>query len=150
MLQRVRDRTRDDLGSVVLEFALLAPILLMLVMGIIDFGYMLNRDSVINNAARDAARVASLDGDFATIQQTVTDELGDAGISGSGLTVTICADGSCGSSYDDAAQPGSTVKVTVSYVHHWLTPIGALCDIVGDRCTGDTITLARTAEMVRE
>lgn len=145
-------RCSDERGSVALEFALVVPILLLIVMGIIDFGYMLNRDSVINNAARDGARVASLDGSYDQIRASVSSELDGAGIDTSDtsiVSITICSDGSdCGSSY--AAQSGSTVSVTVTYTHHWITPAGSLCAMFGGDCTGSTKVLTRTAEMVAE
>lgn len=43
--------------------ALVLPLLLVLIFGIIDFGRMLNRQITLTEAARDAARVASFGGD---------------------------------------------------------------------------------------
>jgi len=142
---------------VVVEFALVAPLLLMLVFGIIDFGWMIERSNVINNVTRDAARVASLDGRYADITSTATSELTDLGI-GTGYTVSVTCDNTAtadcannATSYDTNAATGSRVTVTVSYNHHWLTPVGALCSFFGGgSCTGNTIQLVRTAEMVRE
>lgn len=151
-------RRRDDRGAAVLEFALVVPLLLLLVFGIIDFGWMLMKANLVNNAARDAARVASLNGTYAQIDQTVDSELAAAGISPSDVTVLItCTTGdgaSCdgtASSFASRAVSGSTVTVSVSYTHGWLTPLGSTCSLVGgDSCVGDTIVLERAATMVRE
>lgn len=49
-------RTRE--GSQLLEFALAAPFLLVLVVGILDFGQVYNLKQELNNAAREGARFA--------------------------------------------------------------------------------------------
>ncbi|MBC9732260.1 TadE/TadG family type IV pilus assembly protein [Nocardioides marmotae] len=151
-------RRRDGRGAAAVEFALVVPLLLFLVFGIIDFGWMLMKANLVNNAARDAARVASLSGTYEQVDQTVDSGLAAAGISPSDVTVLItCTNGdgtTCdgsASSFASRAVSGSTVTVTLSYDHPWLTPLGATCDLVGgDSCVGDTIVLERTATMVRE
>ena len=66
------DKRADERGAAAVEFALVVPLLLMLVFGIVDFGYMVNRVSMVNNAARDAAREGSLAGTQASITATAT------------------------------------------------------------------------------
>lgn len=155
----MRHRATDERGSVIVEFALIAPFLLLLVFGIIDFGWMLDRGNVVNNVTRDAARVASLGGTYAQVNGTVTTELDDYGITAPGPNATItitCTDpagASCGgsaSAFDANAKSGSVIKVRVVYTHRWITPVGAMCQFFGDGCVGNTIELARTSEMVRE
>jgi Flp pilus assembly protein TadG len=46
-------------GSQLLEFALVLPFLLVLLTGIIDFGYAFNLKQKLNNAAREGARLAA-------------------------------------------------------------------------------------------
>lgn len=46
-------------GSQLLEFALVLPFLLVLVVGILDFGQVYNLKQKLNNAAREAARFAA-------------------------------------------------------------------------------------------
>lgn len=50
-------RHRDD-GAVALELVLVAPILLLLVFGIINFGVLFAQKLAINNAVREGARAA--------------------------------------------------------------------------------------------
>jgi len=154
-----RRSSRDERGAVVVEFALLFPILMLLVFGILDFGWMIERGNVVNNVTRDAARVASLGGTYAQVQSTITTGLADYDITAPSSNVTIsitCTnpDGTVcngtASSYDSKVTSGSSIKVRVVYTHTWITPIGAMCDVVSDSCVGKTIELARTAEMVRE
>jgi Flp pilus assembly protein TadG len=157
--RRAVTSSRDERGAVVVEFALIFPILMLLIFGIVDFGWMIERGNVVNNVTRDAARVASLGGTYAQVQSTVTTGLADYDITAPGPNVTIsitCTnpDGSVcsnsASSYDSRVTSGSSIKVRVVYTHNWITPVGAICDLIADPCVGDTISLARTAEMVRE
>ena len=49
------DRAREA-GNALVEFAIVAPLLLLLVFGIIDFGLTLNHDVDLTNGVREAAR----------------------------------------------------------------------------------------------
>jgi Flp pilus assembly protein TadG len=49
-------------GASVVEFAIVAPIFFLVVLGIIEFGRMAMVQQVITNAAREGARVGILDG----------------------------------------------------------------------------------------
>lgn len=143
-------RTRDQRGAVAVEFALIVPMLLLLVFGIIEFGVMLNRDMIVGNASRDGARVASLNGTYAEIRTSIVNELGQSGIptASPGTTITIdClkADGSkcnaTASSYDSLAASGTTAIVKVSYRHALITPF--ISSIMGDNVTLEQSTQMR-------
>ena len=53
---------RSERGAELIEMAIVTPLLLLLVMGIVDFGFMFQRFVVLTNAAVEAARVATLPG----------------------------------------------------------------------------------------
>lgn len=53
-------RRRDDSGVGVVEFALVLPLLMMLVFGVVQFGLLYNRQQALHAAAREGARVAAL------------------------------------------------------------------------------------------
>ena len=131
-------RDRDQRGAVVVEFALIVPLLLLIVFGILDFGYMLNRTTIVSNASRDGARTASLDGSFADICTTVKSELSQSGIavpaacngtSGATIIKIDCkkvdnsACGATSTTYDTLAVSGATAIVTVTYTYTWITPL---------------------------
>ena len=47
-------------GNVLVEFALMMPVLLLLIAGIIQFGFILNAKVAVNSASYEAARSATL------------------------------------------------------------------------------------------
>ena len=55
-------RWRSEEGAQLVEFALVLPLLLLLVLGIAEFGFMFQRYEVVTNAAREGARLAVLPG----------------------------------------------------------------------------------------
>jgi TadE-like protein len=55
-------RLSDETGSVLIEFALVLPMLLLIVVGIFDFGFAFQKYEVLTNAAREGARMAVLTG----------------------------------------------------------------------------------------
>ena len=70
-LRRVLERWRCDKGAEFVEFALAFPLLLLVVMGIIDFGILFQQYQVLVGAAREGARVAVLPSPY-TPQHGVT------------------------------------------------------------------------------
>ena len=58
----LRTRVRHARGAELVELALILPILLIIIAGIVDFGFMFQAFMVVNNAAREGARVRILPG----------------------------------------------------------------------------------------
>ncbi|MDP9997771.1 TadE family protein [Pseudarthrobacter sulfonivorans] len=54
---------KHERGAVAVEFAILLPLLLMLVLGTIEFGRAYNAQITLTNAARDGVRVMSIAND---------------------------------------------------------------------------------------
>lgn len=61
-LIRLVRRWRSDDGAQLVEFALVLPLLLLVVLAIAEFGFIFQRYEVITNAAREGARMAVLPG----------------------------------------------------------------------------------------
>lgn len=57
-----RQGRRDERGAAAVEFAIVLPVLLLLVFGIIEFGLLFNRFITITHAAREGVRVTALTG----------------------------------------------------------------------------------------
>jgi Flp pilus assembly protein TadG len=121
-------RARGERGAVAVEFALLMPILLALVAGMIDAGFAINRYTMLNNAAREGIRAASLGQTNAEVANVVNTFLGDNGVSATSITLTCqrpnsttaCAGGWAGRA------TGGTAILTITYSHPWITPVPGL------------------------
>ena len=59
-MRRRADRPTRDRGAVLVEFALIAPIFVTLVFGIISYGYMLSYRQALGQAASEGARAAAV------------------------------------------------------------------------------------------
>ena len=119
-----RRRSRDQRGAAAVEFALILPIFLLLLFGIIDFGYMINRSAMINNAARDAVREASLQQNKAAVTGVATAALQQVGTATVTVTCRKPPPGGVCVDYDTDAESGGTAVVTIAYQHKMLTPVG--------------------------
>ena len=58
----LRSALRDNNGATIVEFALIAPVLLMTMMGIFDLGYNMYATSMLQGAIQKAARDSTLEG----------------------------------------------------------------------------------------
>jgi hypothetical protein len=80
---------RNRRAAAAVEFALVAPVFLMLVLGMIEYGRMVMVQQVITNASREGARAAVLDGATTSeVTATVTSYLTSGSISGATVTVS--------------------------------------------------------------
>jgi Flp pilus assembly protein TadG len=53
-------RLKSQRGAELIEMALILPLLLLVLVGIVDFGFLFQRYEVLTNAAREGARMAVL------------------------------------------------------------------------------------------
>jgi Flp pilus assembly protein TadG len=75
-------------GAAAVEFAVVAPIFLLLVFGMIEYGRMVMVQQVLTNASREGARVAVLDGSSAQqVQDTVNQYLNSGSIQGAAIAI---------------------------------------------------------------
>jgi Flp pilus assembly protein TadG len=116
MMKRIRSRVGSSRGAELIEFALVLPLLLLVVLGIVDFGFVFQRLEVVTNAAREGARVGSLTSTYSATD--VCNRVVNYMTAG-GLTVT----GSC---------PSPTNPV-FSYDSSYSIPLGAGTNIQGVR-----------------
>ena len=60
LAQRRLRRLGDESGAALVEFALVAPMLLMLIVAVFEFGDLYRRYQVLTDTAREGARVAAV------------------------------------------------------------------------------------------
>jgi len=141
---RARRLWTCERGAELIEFAFVFPTLLLVMLGIIDFGFLFQRYEVVTNAAREGARVAILPGyGTADVTARVNQYLTAGGATGT-TTVTV-----------GAPQPLSvgtqciTVRpVTVSYQHNFLF-LGPILGLMGGGSLSNK-TLNATSSMRTE
>ncbi|MFZ5642259.1 MAG: TadE/TadG family type IV pilus assembly protein [Bacillota bacterium] len=81
---------KSERGQAMVELALVLPVLLVLFMGVIEFGRIYHSYLMITNASREGARVAILGGSDADIAARVTQST--AGLDTSRLQTTVSPD----------------------------------------------------------
>jgi Flp pilus assembly protein TadG len=83
-----RSYRRQRRAAAAVEFAIVAPVFFLLILGMIEYGRMVMVQQVITNASREGARQAVLDGATAPeISAVVNDYLASGSISGATVTV---------------------------------------------------------------
>jgi Flp pilus assembly protein TadG len=131
-------RHRDDRGQALVEFALILPIFILLLVGLFDFGRAIYAFNTINQAARVAARLAIVDQTEAHLQAIGASSAASLGIDEDEVVVdfrdrtTPDIPGSCTAAVDgDNNNTDGIVLclavVTVPYQYQAATPlIGSL------------------------
>ena len=83
-----RSYRRQRRAAAAVEFAIVAPVFFLLILGMVEYGRMVMVQQVITNASREGARQAVLDGTTtAEVTATVTAYLTNGSISGATITV---------------------------------------------------------------
>lgn len=140
---------RAQRAQSMVEFALVSPLLLLLLFGIVEGALMMNAQATLDNATREGARVAALCGSRANTwsyggatytaggsgvspcptaaNQVVSQNLGILSDTTTAFSVAVNAPasntpGSCPASY--CAPPGTVIEVAVSYPYTFY--LGAL------------------------
>ncbi len=110
-MTRIRRRRfgTDERGQALVEFALVLPVLLIMLLGIIDFARAWNVYQVLTDAGREGAREAVVANglDDAAIQTIVIAAAGRAGIGLQASDVTVA----------QGADRGDPTTVSISYTH---------------------------------
>ena len=110
-------RKLNERGAAAAEFALLLPVLLMILFGIIEFGMIMYGREVVTNAAREGARAGIVqgppkrtEGEIIAIANTY---LTATGINPTDVTFTVAGEG--------LVNP-NTLTVTATYLYWFLIP----------------------------
>lgn len=112
-------RVSNDRGSVIVEFALIAPLLILVLLGIMGMGVLINAKIVVAGAAREAGRAWAIVKDDAPARAKAADAITSGGLK--------LRDG--GQNLFDPAQDvrfqrqGDYVTVTVTYRQPTFAPL---------------------------
>ena len=104
-----RSQQRGESGQATLEFALVLPLLLMLVTAVVQVGFVLHNSIDLTDAVRSGGRVASISRSLANPSAAAETALRNAaaGLDQTKLSVTVAP--------SSGWAPGSDVTVSASY-----------------------------------
>ncbi len=97
---------RPERGSAAVEFALILPLFMLLVLGSLDWGYYFFVTQVVTNAAREGARAGTLDPTDDSLAVSDATSTASTYLTKAGLT---------GTAQVNATLVGNAVRVDVSY-----------------------------------
>jgi len=112
---------RNEKGQSLVEFAILLPLLLLLMMGILEFSLMLNSYLTINNSAREGARLGIVAGSNIEIKELILNI--SPNLDSKKLIVNITP-------LEGSRQSGGTLTVDVIYNYQVIIPI--ISNILGN------------------
>ncbi len=135
----VRHRGKREDGQSLVEFVLVLPIFLLVLFAIVDFGMAFHAWITVTNSAREGARLGSVHGSAAAIQQRVRNTA--SALDQANLTVTVT------NADDQGGQPGESVVVDVSYDYSLITPLADLLQLVSGGFIPNTLTLDSVGDM---
>lgn len=109
-LLKIRRRTEGEKGQSLAEFALVLPVLLLLLVGIVEIGWGLNSYLTVVDAARDGARLGAKgtagDDEIRALVAKETERL-DGGVQPGDISIVR----------DNSDPANSTIEVEVCYDH---------------------------------
>ena len=100
---------RED-GNVLVEFALIMPVLLLIIAGIIQFGFILNAKIAVNSASYEAARTATLSENPEVDAVNAVANYASSSLSGWDLNERLSVEVDLSGN-----DPGDIVRINVSY-----------------------------------
>ncbi|MBS8266579.1 pilus assembly protein [Mesobacillus boroniphilus] len=111
---------RSEKGQSLVEFALVLPLLVLLLFGIVDFARIFHVYLTMDHAGREAARAASIGKDDTTIKSVAV---------GDGASINL-TEGNVLITPEGTRTSGTDVVITINYSINFLTPV--IGNIIGE------------------
>lgn len=125
---RKKGSFKNESGQAMVELAIALPILLLLVFGIMDFGWLFYNKMGVENASREGARYAIVNADSASVTADVTALAKDICLDTDNTVVTLTISGTV-----------ATVTVTKN--------VPVLTPLAGIFTGGQTVEMTSTTKM---
>ncbi len=123
-------RTFREAGQTLVEFALILPIMLLLIFALVDFGRGFYTWLILTNGAREGARVGATQQEYNAIVTRIQEATGT--LDQNRLTITLT---------NVQGPRGEPIEVDLEYDFEFVTPIGDILNIVsGGNLDAPTIT----------
>jgi Flp pilus assembly protein TadG len=115
-------RLRDERGASAVEFAFIVPLLILLMLGIAEFGHAFQVQGTLSAAAREGVRAMALQNDPAAARAVVRDAADslDPGVTDAQIKIQL--EGGTAQTCPTTAGAGSqSVRLTITYPMPFLT-----------------------------
>ena len=119
---------RPQRGQSIVEFALMAPILILLFMGMFDFGWILHKQILMDNATRSGARRGAVGDTNASIKTSMVNSV-TFPLTVEDITIQVLdpAGNPIGDSNDRT--PDNIIKISINFNNvQLITPLAALLE----------------------
>ena len=118
-LAGIRVSRGSERGQTLVEFALILPVMLLMLFALVDFGRAFYTWLLVTNAAREGARVAATQQGTTAVQTRINDALG--GLDAAELSITLT---------NVQGPRGEAVEVDLEYNFVFVTPVGNILTLV--------------------
>ncbi len=150
-LAKGRDHPNAGLrGQSLVELALLIPVLMILVFGIVDFGLGIRTYISLTNATREGARFAAVGNPPGSYPSecdgnTTTTVVGRVCVVSEGLNRSHIS--SITVEYPHGEGAGNSVVVSAAYTYHYVTPLGDIIHFFSGGAMTETLELSTSTDM---
>ena len=146
-MKRLRSRGRSERGQALLETAITLPILLLVSVGIFEFGRAYQTWQILTNAVREGARVAVLPNpDPGAVEARVRQYM-NAGDLPNAASATVAVDAT---TISIGAGTAAASQVTVNYPFQFMVMQPVVRLVTPDSTLGAPLTLTASAVMRNE
>lgn len=105
---------KNQKGQALVEFAIILPILILILMAIMEFGIMLNCYLTIHNSAREGARIAIIGATDAQIRDVIISTSPTLNVNDLSINITPS---------EGSRKSGDTLQISVDYNYHMISPV---------------------------
>ena len=137
---------RGEHGQAVVEFTLLFPVVLFLILVISELGFVLYTAITVNSAAREAARFAAVSNLVGDTCQAGTVTAKAVSTSGNRVVCNEVTVWFVDIQGDGLARRGDAVVVTIAHEYSLITPLGALASAFSFGTIPDSFTISACAD----
>ena len=138
----------EERGAALLEAAMTLPLLLLIAIGIFEFGRAYQTWQVLTNAAREGARVSVLPNSTSSAAESRVRAYMQSGQLSGYATASVSVDRSASISVGGGAVGASAVTVDYPFQFMVLQPVANL--VVAGTATGSPLTMRASAVMRNE
>jgi Flp pilus assembly protein TadG len=148
LLRRLRQAVACERGTAILETAMTLPLLLLVTVGIFEFGRAYQTWQVLTNAAREGARVAVLPNQAAGAAEARVRQYLASGQLSNAANATVTVDPMVNVNIGAATATSSVVTVNYPFKFMVLQPVASM--VVRGSTAGGPITITASAQMRNE